>query len=795
MDNPEIQTEKIPQYRMIPTIEKFHNDGSQFRCIVGPVGCYSGDTEFLTERGWHRFDEYDGSQVPAQWSPVTKAISFRPPERFIKEPCTELIHFSDRHSISMVLSDEHRMPLYDYRGVFEVRQASEVAECLNHYTVPTTFRAPWPELDISDAQLRLMVASHMYGSLTDQTYHIVVRDQHKRDRLEWLLDAVGVGYTTTGVEYVFTPPLPAEDCSSWAWAWRLSGRQLAILVDELSYWSETFEGPDGSISAASQHDADFIQYAAHAVGGRATIETEMGGYTVHMALPGSYKSEVILRGNTTSIERIIPEDGFKYCFTVPSGFLVVRHNGRVFISGNSGKTTAAAWEVFYYLPMFIYEHYWQCSECGAAMHRSETVCSDVECNTPGRYSKVSAVKKTRGAIVRNTTPELKDTTQKTINEWFPWGDMREQRQILTVRYPDKGIEIEALFRACDNPKHVRQFRSMELTWYWIDESIEVLDAVKKMLKNRLKRFPRKFPVRWGIETTNPPDVEHTTYSQFHWISPPPGPIPSGTPLDNHRGFWQPPYENEKNLGKNYYEDLKRDYAEDLDWLQMYIEGKPGQLIQGALVYRNFDRHIHLAKDTLEWDGQTMYRGWDNSGNRPACIVVCPVSPQKLHIYQEFTTVKENIVDFTNRVIVSCNQRFPGAEWLDYCDPAGRNQYSTREGTFTSNIQLVQDECGLTLTPAEISLSKRINVVEQALLKRDGLLIDPSCVRLINGFLGGYHYQELTGMPGTYKDKPTANKYEDIQDALQYVCSRLHISAAPPVLEEDLYPDESEEATY
>ena len=52
----------------------------------------------------------------------------------------------------------------------------------------------------------------------------------------------------------------------------------------------------------------------------------------------------------------------------------------------SGKTTAASWEVCYYLPLFLLEKY--------------------------------NINSTRWVIVRNTYSELIDTTQRTIFEWF-----------------------------------------------------------------------------------------------------------------------------------------------------------------------------------------------------------------------------------------------------------------------------------------------------------------------------------------------------------------------------------------
>jgi hypothetical protein len=141
------------------------------------------------------------------------------------------------------------------------------------------------------------------------------------------------------------------------------------------------------------------------------------------------------------------------------------------------------------------------------------------------------------------------------------------------------------------------------------------------------------------------------------------------------------------------------------------------------------------------------------------------------------------------VIVECNKEFPGAHFTDYGDPAGSNRFSRREGGFTSNTDLVQEECGLTIIPAEQNFNTRINVVDQALARRNGLLIDPRCVRLIGGFQGGYHYPEIMGLPGVYKKEPQKNKYSHVHDAVQYLLSRLYVSSSAQVREEDLYPEE------
>ena len=42
-------------------------------------------------------------------------------------------------------------------------------------------------------------------------------------------------------------------------------------------------------------------------------------------------------------------DGIKYCFTVPSGFLVLRRNDQVFITGNCGKSTTVIYQALKWL--------------------------------------------------------------------------------------------------------------------------------------------------------------------------------------------------------------------------------------------------------------------------------------------------------------------------------------------------------------------------------------------------------------------------------------------------------------
>ncbi len=72
-----------------------------------------------------------------------------------------------------------------------------------------------------------------------------------------------------------------------------------------------------------------------------------------------------------------------------------------------------------------------------------------------------------------------------------------------------------------------------------------------------------------------------------------------------------------------------------------------------------------------------------------------------------------------------------------------------------------------------SIHTKIQIYNIGHLERiDGLLIDPGCIRLINGFLGGYCYPENKSIMGEYIDNILKNKYSHVHDGLQYLTVRL-----------------------
>jgi hypothetical protein len=53
-------------YEDIPTLKRFALDNSRMRLCLGPFGCLSSDTEFLTPAGWKKICDYTETDILAE---------------------------------------------------------------------------------------------------------------------------------------------------------------------------------------------------------------------------------------------------------------------------------------------------------------------------------------------------------------------------------------------------------------------------------------------------------------------------------------------------------------------------------------------------------------------------------------------------------------------------------------------------------------------------------------------------------------------------------------------------------
>lgn len=327
-------------------------------------GCVSADTEYLTPTGWKRIDSYTPGDQVAQFHPKSREIEFVQPTEYVKRPCTSMIAIAPARGTSQRLSHEHRVLYYDDRGEHDVCSAAEFMEQL-HLRGPAHLKRKFcstfsvrstTSLPLTDLQIRLMVAVIADGHFNGNSPRCVIRVKKNRkiERLMHLLLKAGIkwdvrqcgGQDPAFKVFTFDAPLKHKEFSTFWWS--ADQHQLEIIADELPYWDSAVDPRPSSgvrFSSFSKDSADFAQYAfsaakkpasqALAYRDRAELgRGQMLEYTVHACA----EDKLIGPGRKTSVYEIPNPEGFKYCFEVPSTFLLLRHNGYIFATGNTGKT-------------------------------------------------------------------------------------------------------------------------------------------------------------------------------------------------------------------------------------------------------------------------------------------------------------------------------------------------------------------------------------------------------------------------------------------------------------------------
>lgn len=344
--------------------------------ISGPPGCVDKDTEFFNGRQWKSIADYkDGEQV-LQFDTATGEASLVTPLRYIREPCSMMYHFETKYGINQTLSPEHRVIYYKKKKVngkkiwsdeaYEM-SAEQLASLQNegkfYGGFKTGFYYNGSGLDLSDIELRIMLAVICDGTFPRNTNRcrVHLKKQRKIDEMRLLLNEWGYPYQEKEccgyTNFLFNAPR-REKIFSADW-YNCSQEQLRIVCANVLQWDGHQDEVGRKLfTSTSKQSADFVQFAFSACGYRATIHRDnrkgqnyQTSGKIYLRKSDTY--DVIIcdktivsmqwhndgRNNNVTLNPVIPEDGFKYCFTVPTHALVLRRNNRIFITGNSGKST------------------------------------------------------------------------------------------------------------------------------------------------------------------------------------------------------------------------------------------------------------------------------------------------------------------------------------------------------------------------------------------------------------------------------------------------------------------------
>ncbi len=394
------------------------------------------------------------------------------------------------------------------------------------------------------------------------------------------------------------------------------------------------------------------------------------------------------------------------------------------------------------------------------------------------------VRQTKWAAVRNTFPQLTDTTMATFFYWLPpehFGNFNktEHRYIINKIPLNDGtkVEIEVLFRALDKEEHVRNLLSLELTGAWFNEIREMPKIIVDAMEGRCSnRFPKDVPITWNgiIADTNPPDQSSWLFKRFEEE------LSRSEELQTRYEIFKQPSgrseqaENIIHLGHGNRENGKKYYTEmaigkDPEYIKVYIDGEYGYVRDGKPVYSNYMDSIHCAEKDIEAvKGYPIIAGYD-FGLTPACVLCQYLPNGKFNVLKEFYEDNTGLRTFLKEIIKPyLASKYRGYEIVTTGDPAGMKRNDSDE----RNCYMELKAQGFPATPASTnSLLARINAVDSLLTKmiegKPAFQLSPCCEMLRRGFIGEYKLNKFRGLYERFSELPLKNEFSHLADALQY----------------------------
>lgn len=434
------------------------------------------------------------------------------------------------------------------------------------------------------------------------------------------------------------------------------------------------------------------------------------------------------------------------------------------------------------------------------------------------------IRYTRAVVVRNTNPQLTDSTLVSWNYWFKDGEFGEWHasdKRFTLRFGD--VCCEVLFRPLDTPADVVRVLGLEVTFAIIDEFREVPKAIVEGLSGRLGRYKPPGGVavtNWGMwGQSNPGTEDLWWYDYLHSTvdnetGERVGCIPVTFPHDdaaqeacqrllgfakdtatktdedgnvthvNNAWYYIQPSgfskdaENLENLpGKrSYYTNLAK--GKSLGWVKQYIDAEWGFSAAGTPVIGTFYADKHVSLTPLPFDRRkTLVVGTDPGLGGSAFVFMQQAWNGRVNILGELVQrgmgaerlIKERVQPYVA-------ERFPGARLMFSLDPASMIRNDNDEKRVRMTFKKYYPHGTWTETNNRMPL--RINAYDHYLTNQveggQKLQIDGGqCPNLIRALKGGWRFGIDVRKDEIKGASPEDNQWTHVGDAGGYGLRFFH----------------------
>jgi len=411
------------------------------------------------------------------------------------------------------------------------------------------------------------------------------------------------------------------------------------------------------------------------------------------------------------------------------------------------------------------------------------------------------IRRTKAVIVRNTAPQLKDTTLASWNYWFQdgvAGSWRETSKNFTLRFGD--VECEVLFRPLDTPEDVARVLSLEVTFAIIDEFVQIPRPIVDALSARLGRYPpanEGGATNWGMWGASNPDTEdnwwfdhlnnndkevervilgedaETRQAKLELL---------GNPDRNIKYFLQPSgfsdaAENLEYLPGNrkYYTNQAKGKSDA--WIKQFIEAEWGFSVAGKPVVATFRPELHLSKSALRFNPfLPLVVGFDPGLAGSALVFGQQDVHGRLLILGELVQsnygaqrlIRERLKPYLLR-------RFPGAKLVIAPDPASAIRGQRDEVPVVAEFKKHYDVKIETNNRLPLRLDAYDHFCSTLTEVGPALLVDAQqCPMLVRALKGGWRYAMDPKKVDQMKSaEPEKNQYSHVGDAGGYLARYFH----------------------
>lgn len=320
--------------------------------------CFPGDAEILTPDGWVRFDHYDNQQVYSVQSANGARGNLR--GEFVTPLAVINNHYSGKmvslssENYSSVVTENHNIVVYDVLGCLEKKKTKDLQGMVSKSApITTNYSGQGFALTKNEILLSIIISENCIYKEQSREYIFRTKEKRKKRKLCRLLKKMDIPYLVLGgfrnAVHFWVPPEVNVSKISYEWVSTTSELEKLIILLQFTNWTRRY--------SCSDYNANVIQTIAHTCGQQCSVKYQLstldGRYCV--SITGKKKADM---SNMVYEEK--PYNGLVYCVTVPSGMILVKQHGTIFVTGNcdtmaaieSGYTNAVS------VPLGSQNHHW-----------------------------------------------------------------------------------------------------------------------------------------------------------------------------------------------------------------------------------------------------------------------------------------------------------------------------------------------------------------------------------------------------------------------------------------------------